>query len=75
MKRSKFMVPAPIMSYNILMNSVDKFDHLRSTCPILRKERRVNMSIFSWVLDAACINAITLQSIVGDDSISLFEYK
>jgi hypothetical protein len=50
------MVPAPVVAYIYFMNAVDKLDQVRSCNNTLRKERRVSMSVFSWVLDAVLLN-------------------
>ena len=39
------------------MNSVDRFDQYRQTYITLRRERRVTMSIFTFLLDASIYNA------------------
>jgi hypothetical protein len=49
--RTTFNVPAPIKAYNLFMNRVDRVDQLRSTNPTRRKEVRVNMSLFTSILD------------------------
>lgn len=60
LQRTTLLVPAVIVAYNLFMNSVDRFDQLRSTEATMRKERRVTMSILSFVLDAAIINSHAL---------------
>ena len=55
--RSEYMVPSIIVAYNIFMNSVDRFDQYRQTYITLRRERRVTMSIFTFLLDASIYNA------------------
>ena len=75
MMRTKFYVPALIVAYNMFMNAVDRFDQKRAACAILRKELRVSQSIFTWILDAACINANALRSKLGVDEIALPEFK
>ncbi|OWY91597.1 hypothetical protein PHMEG_00039753 [Phytophthora megakarya] len=42
------------------MNGVDRVDQLRSTNPMRRKEKRLSMSILTWALDLALINAFSL---------------
>lgn len=60
MHRKTFQVPAVIVAYNLFMNGVDRVDQLRSTNPIRRKEKRLSMSILTWALDLALINAFAL---------------
>lgn len=60
MHRKTFMAPAVVALYNIGMNGVDRVDQLRSTNPTRRKEMRLSMSLFTWVLDLSTINAFAL---------------
>jgi hypothetical protein len=76
MHRTVLMVPAPIVAYNIFMNGVDRFDQYRSTNPTVRKERRVPMSIFTFLLDASVQNAFAIQkSIDPQSSCDFREFK
>ena len=75
MYRTTFLVPALVVVYNIFMNGVDRFDQKRSTIPVLRKEMKVSMSIFTWILNAACINANTMCSVTSGDDLELIEFK
>ena len=76
MKHTRFMVPVLIVVYNMFMNAVDRFDQKRAACAILWKEMRVSQSIFTWILDAACINANALRRIIDPgDVIDLPEFK
>ncbi|POM75332.1 LOW QUALITY PROTEIN: Hypothetical protein PHPALM_7578 [Phytophthora palmivora] len=78
MHRKTFQVPAMIVAYNLFMNGVDRVDQLRSTNPIRRKERHLSISILTWALDLALINAFSLfRKVVGDASarVSLREFK
>ncbi len=59
-RRSKMKVPAIVAAYNIFMNSVDIMDQLRATTPSRRKEKRLAMSLFTWVLDFATSNAYAI---------------
>ena len=58
--RTKYMVPSIIVAYNIFMNSVDRFDQYRQTYITQRRERRVTMSIFTFLLDASIYNAYAI---------------
>ncbi|GMF49481.1 unnamed protein product [Phytophthora fragariaefolia] len=60
MHRKTIHVPAIIVAYNLFMNAVDRVDQLRRTNLIRRKERRLSMSILTWALDLALINAFSL---------------
>ncbi|KAK1938778.1 hypothetical protein P3T76_008853 [Phytophthora citrophthora] len=67
-----------IVAYNLLMNSVDRVDQLRSTNPIRRKEKRLSMSILTWTIDLALINVFALfQKIAGVQAsrVKLREFK
>jgi hypothetical protein len=70
-RRSVIMVPAPIVAYINFMNAVDKVDQVRSSTALLRRERRVSMSLFSWVLDAAIINTFAVVQILDPDTTNL----
>jgi hypothetical protein len=57
MHYSMFEVPAIVRAYNLFMNAVDRIDQIRSSCPTRRREKRVSMTLFTFVLDLAIINA------------------
>ena len=61
-RRSQITVPAIVAAYNIFMNSVDRMDQLRAAAPCRRKETRLNMSLFTWVLDLSVHNAYSVFS-------------
>ena len=67
MSKSIFNVPAPIVVYNLFMNGVDRFDQLRSTNPCQRKEMRVTMTMFTYLIDAAIQNAFTIHSMIDTE--------
>ncbi|ETM98514.1 hypothetical protein PPTG_24601 [Phytophthora nicotianae INRA-310] len=60
MHRRVFMAPTIIAAYNFCMNAVDRVDQLRSINPIRRREKRLSMTMFTWLMDIAIINAHTL---------------
>ena len=60
LNRTVFHVPAPIVAYNMFMNSVDIMDQRRSTNPTRRNEKRLSMTMFTIVLDLAVHNALAL---------------
>ena len=68
MHRTVLMVPVPIVAYNIFMNGVDRFDQYRSTNPMTRKERRVPLSIFTFLLDASVQNAFAIRKTIDPQS-------
>ena len=76
-----FYVPAPIVAYNVYMNSVDILDQRRSTNAAQRNEKRLNMSLFTMVLDLAIHNAYALLCWLHDEvseeelQVSLMPYK
>jgi len=47
MKQTAFLVPAPIVAYNLFMNGVDRMDQLRSTNMTRCREKRLYMTIFT----------------------------
>ena len=49
------------------MNGVDRFDQYRSTNAIERREKRVTMTIFTFLLDAALLNAYAIQGIIDPE--------
>ncbi|OWZ04679.1 hypothetical protein PHMEG_00023377 [Phytophthora megakarya] len=76
--RRRFQVPAIIVAYNLFMNGVDRVDQLRSTNPIRRKEKRLSMSILTWAIDLALINAFSLfKKVAGSAAtrVTLREFK
>ena len=60
--RSTIEVPAIVAAYNLFMNGVDRMDQVRSTAPARRAERRLSMSIFTWLLDLSSHNAFAIYS-------------
>ena len=65
-----------IVAYNLFMNAVDRFDQKCAACAILRKKMHVSQSIFTWILDEACITANALRTILEPgDEIDLLEFK
>ncbi|KAK1938850.1 hypothetical protein P3T76_008925 [Phytophthora citrophthora] len=78
MHRKTFQAPATVVAYNIFMNGVDRVDQLRSTNPIRRKEKRLSMSLLTWALDLALINALALfKKVAGSavERVTLREFK
>jgi len=55
--RSAFSVPAPIVAYNSFMNAVDRMDQVRSTLRTQRREKRIHMSIWTYLLDLSVSQA------------------
>ncbi|OWZ24586.1 hypothetical protein PHMEG_000336 [Phytophthora megakarya] len=55
--RQEFMTPTIIAAYNLCMNGVDRVDQLRSTYPIRRREKRLGMTMITWLTDITIINA------------------
>ncbi|POM69273.1 LOW QUALITY PROTEIN: Hypothetical protein PHPALM_14459 [Phytophthora palmivora] len=73
--RKTFMAPTVIAVYNRFMNGVDRVDQLRSTNPNRRREKRLDMTIFTWPLDTALINAYALLKRMGEQVPTLREFK
>ncbi len=55
--QTEMQVLAIVVAYNYFMNSVDRMDQIRSTVPIQRKEKRLPMIIFTFILHLAMNNA------------------
>ena len=53
--RSRIACPAIIASYQLFMNGVDRVDQIRSTNPTKRVEKRIHMSLWTYVLTCMCI--------------------
>jgi hypothetical protein len=60
MHRTCFRVPSFIVAYNAFMSGVCRLDQKRATNATKRRERKVYMSIFTYVLDLACTQAHAL---------------
>lgn len=76
MRQSVFMVPAPIVTYNIFIIGVDRFDQIRSTNAMMQKERRDPTSIFTVLLDAALHNAFLIREKTDRDrSTGLLKFR
>ena len=58
--RRTFQVLTIVVAYNTYMNLVDHMDQLQPTSPIKHKEWRVEMTIFTMLLDLAVNNAFAL---------------
>lgn len=71
------MAPAIVVAYNKYMNSVDRFDQLRSTLKGVRKEQRLTSSIFSFIVDAAIQNSFSISKLIkgSNETRSLSDYK
>lgn len=54
--RSAVRLAATVAACNQFMNSVDRMDEIRAGAPTRSCERRVFMSILSWLLDLAVNN-------------------
>ena len=74
--RTTFLVPAIIVAYNMYMNSVDRADQKRSTNPTKRREKRLHMSMFTYILDMAVLQAHNVfQTLKPDNNVSLVQFK
>lgn len=60
LNRDILRVPSIIVAYNLFMNLVDIMDQLRATCATKRRERRVTMSLYTFILDLAINNVFAL---------------
>lgn len=67
--RSQLLAPSVVIAYNTFMNGVDKFDQHRSTNPTMRKESRVTMSTFTFLMEGATINIYAvMRAITAQDT-------
>jgi len=58
--RTDFWVAAPIVAYNMFMNGVDRMDQYRATLATQRKEQRVHMTLFTYILDLCVTQAYAI---------------
>ncbi len=75
MKKAIFKISSIISAYNMFMNGVDRFDQMRSTNALERKEMRVSMSIFTFIIDASIHNAWVILNKVENDKHKLLKYR
>jgi hypothetical protein len=77
--RTEFYVAAPIVAYNMFMNGVDRMDQYRATLATQRREKRLHMTIFTYILDLAITQAYAVYQKVAlerqDPVISYFSFK
>lgn len=55
--RTTLNVPTVVVGYNLFVIGVDRFDQVRSTTPMKRKEQRVSMYMFCFAIDSAIQNS------------------
>ena len=58
--RSVFEVAAPILGYNKYMNGVDRMDQYRSNNMLSRRDCRLSISLFGFVVDMAIYNGFAV---------------
>ena len=76
LNRTGMDVPVFIVAYNKYMNSVDRMDQKRSTNPTKRKEKRLGMSIFTYLLDLSVLQSFAIfKTIRPYDKATLTEFK
>ena len=56
-----------VLSPSYTCNRVDRMDQVRLVNPSRRHEKRVSMSIFTWALDIACNNALSIMKSLYPD--------
>jgi hypothetical protein len=64
--RTDFLVPAPIVAYNKFMNGVDCMDQLCSTHVTQWREKRVHMTIFTYLLDLSFTQAYAIYQKINE---------
>lgn len=72
--RTLFQTPAIIVAYNMFMNGVDRFDQMRTTNITMRREKRVPMSIFTFLVDGAIQNAHSVWNVMNKDPTKYIEF-
>lgn len=76
LKKTTLSVPAIIMAYNLFMNAEYRVDQVRASSAMMRKEHRVSMSLFCFILDPAIQNAFALYRCLGHSNFKTFrEFK
>jgi hypothetical protein len=77
--RSDFFVAVPIVMYNMFMNGVDRMDQYHSTLPTQRKELRLHMTTFRFLLDLAVSQAYAIHQKCSEDDrtshMTFFNFK
>ena len=73
--RTTLQVPAIFAAYNIFMNAVDRVDQIRASLVTMRKEIRVNMSIWTAILDWSTMNSYSLYKSLKLGNLPFREYK
>ena len=71
--RTTYYVPSIIVAYNFYMNYVDRMDQKRATNATKRREKRLYMSIFTYILDLACHQAFCLLLTIRPKEIFSFQ--
>jgi hypothetical protein len=74
LNRTPFPVPAPIVAYNAFMNAVDRMDQVRSTLRTQRREKRVHMSVFTYLLDLSASQAYAVYKKLKEKETSKHSY-
>jgi hypothetical protein len=79
LNRTDFLVAAPIVAYNMFMSGVDCMDQYHSTLATQCKEMRLQMTLFTYLLDLAISQAFALHQKMASDQrdkpISFFNFK
>ncbi len=74
--RTEFLVPAPIVAYSMFMNRVDRMDQLQATLATQCKEKRLHMTMFTYVLDLAVSQAYSIyQKLMKDKGQKRFPFS
>jgi hypothetical protein len=60
------MVPAIIVAYNMLINSLDQMSQRRATKPAHQKKQQLHMSVFIFILDLPTLQAFALHQVLDD---------
>jgi hypothetical protein len=74
------LVAAPIVAYNMFMNGIDRMDQYRSTLATQRKEKRLHMTIFTFLMDLGISQAFAVYQKIADErnestQHNFFEFK
>lgn len=77
LNRTTLQVPALVLAYTLFMNGVDLVDQMLSSKPMTRKELRVTIRLFAFIIDCAIDNSFWLYKVINpnDDFESMFTFK
>jgi len=80
MHHNDFLVAAPFVAYNMFMNGVNRMDQYQSALATQRKEKRLHMTIFTFLMDLGISQAFPVHQKIADErnepaQHNFFEFK